>query len=135
NFEPGGTVYSRIEGLGGAGGMVGYAFNALREAFFGEQTDRLMLLTYETLTADPGKAIAAVYDFIGEPLFAPDFGNIEFDTADFARRLGPPGLHAINRQVRHKRRRSILPPDLFLKYENDAFWRDPVRNPNKVRVV
>ena len=55
NFEPGGTVYSRAEALGGAGGMVGYAFNALREPFFGEQTDRLMLLTYETLTADPAR--------------------------------------------------------------------------------
>jgi sulfotransferase len=64
NFEPGGTVYSRVDGLGGPNGMVGYAWNALREAFCGEQSDRLLALTYETLTGDPAKAIAAVYDFL-----------------------------------------------------------------------
>ena len=32
NFEPGGTVYSRADGLGSPTGMVGYAYNALREA-------------------------------------------------------------------------------------------------------
>lgn len=35
NFEPGGTVFSRVEGLAGANGMVGFAWNALREAFVG----------------------------------------------------------------------------------------------------
>lgn len=33
NFEPGGTVYSRVEGLAAPNGMVGFAWNALREAF------------------------------------------------------------------------------------------------------
>src|SRR5262249_11050438 len=64
SFEPGGTVYSRVEGLGAGNGMVGFSWNALREACCGQQTDRLLLLTYETLTGDPKKAIDAVYDFI-----------------------------------------------------------------------
>jgi sulfotransferase len=29
----------------------------------------------------------------------------------------------------------VLPPDLVRKYESDAFWRDPARNPKNVRVV
>jgi sulfotransferase len=135
NFEPGGTVYSRIEGLGSSGGMVGFAWHALREAFFGEQSNRLMVLSYETLTAAPEIAIAAVYDFIGEQPFAHDFENVEFDAVEFDRRLGTPGLHAIARRVRREERRCVLPPDLIHNYENDAFWRDPTRNPNKVRVV
>ena len=135
NFEPGGTVYSRVDGLGGPNGMVGYAWNALREAFCGEQSDRLLALTYETLTSDPAKAIAAVYDFIGEKPFTHDFENVEFDAVEFDRRLGTPGLHAVGRRVRHEERRSVLPPDLVRKYESDAFWRDPARNPNNVRVV
>jgi pyruvate/2-oxoglutarate dehydrogenase complex dihydrolipoamide dehydrogenase (E3) component len=57
--------------------MVGYAWNALCEAFFGDQSDRLLVLTYETLAADPKKSIAQVYDFIGEQPFAHDFENIE----------------------------------------------------------
>jgi sulfotransferase len=32
-------------------------------------------------------------------------------------------------------RKTLLPGDLVRKYENDAFWRDPARNPNQVKVV
>jgi len=135
NFEPGGTVYSRVEGLASPSGMVGYAWSAVHEAFCGEQSDRLLLLTYETLTGDPGKAIEAIYDFIGEKRFQHDFENIAFDAGEFDRRIGTPGLHTVGRRVERKERRSLLPPILISKYENDAFWRDPARNPNKVRVV
>ena len=135
NFESGGTVYSRVEGLGSANGMVGYAWNALHEAWCGEQSDRLLLLTYETLTSRPKQAIAAVYDFIGEAPFVHDFENIEFDAAEFDRRLGTPGLHSVGRRVVRDERRSILPPSLVHKNEHDAFWRDPARNPNGVKVI
>jgi sulfotransferase len=135
NFDPSGTVYSRTESLGSAGGLVGFAWHALREAFFGEQSDRLMVLSYETLTAAPERAIAAIYDFLGEQPFAHDFENVEFDASEFDRRLGTPGLHAIARRVRREERRSILPPDLIHKYEKDSFWRDPTRYPSSVKVV
>lgn len=76
-----------------------------------------------------------MYDFIGENRFAHDFDNIEFDAAEFDRRLGTPGLHRVGRQVRASTRKSILPSDLIRKYENNTFWRDTARNPNNVRVV
>jgi sulfotransferase len=87
------------------------------------------------LTGNPRQAIAAVYDFVGERPFAHDFENIEYDAAEFDRRLGTPGLHSVGRRVERHERRTILPPALVRKYENDAFWRDPARIPNKVRVV
>jgi sulfotransferase len=118
NFEPGGTVYSRVDGLAAPGGMVGYAWNALREAWCGEQSSRLLLVTYETLTTQPQRALEAVYD-----------------VAEFDRRLGTPGLHKVGRRVEAKQRRSVLPADLVRKYENDSFWRDAARNPNNVAVV
>jgi sulfotransferase len=34
------------------------------------------------------------------------------------------GLHAVKRKVEFKQRRSILPPDLFEKYSDLAFWLD-----------
>lgn len=135
NFEPGGNVYSRVDGIGGPNGMVGYAWNALHEAWCGEHSDRLLLVTYETLTSKPQEAIKAIYQFIGETPFAHDFENVEFDAAEFDRRLGTPGLHTVGRRVARVERRSLLPPVLIAKYENDAFWRDPARNPNKVKVV
>ena len=46
-------------GLGAGTGMAGFAWNALREAWFGEQADRILLVTYETLTERPQAALDA----------------------------------------------------------------------------
>jgi sulfotransferase len=136
NFDPAGTVYSRAEGLGSGNGMIGFAYNSLREAFYGEQSSRLILVTYETLTREPQKALSAIYDFIGEPVFRHDFLNIEYDEGEeFDARLGTPGLHRVGRTIRPTERPSILPPDVFRRVEGDSFWRDPSANPRGVRVV
>ena len=135
NFDPTGTVYSRVEGLGAGSGMVGFAWNALREAYFGEEADRLMLLTYETLTTDPARALAAVYAFIGEPPFAHDFENIQFEASEFDARLGAPGLHEVGRSVRPVTRQTVLPPDLVRRVENDSFWLNPEINVRGVAVI
>jgi sulfotransferase len=136
NFEPGGTVYSRIEGLGSGAGMIGFAWNALREAFYGEESDRILLLTYETLTATPQLALDAVYDFIGAARFTHDPDHVAYDEAtEFDARLGTPGLHEVGARVQPQSRATILPPDLFRRFEPDSFWRDPAMNLRKVRIV
>lgn len=137
NFEPGGTVYSRAEGLSKGDGMVGYAWNALREAVYGPHADRLLLVRYETLTSNPLGVLAAVYNMLGEPLFAHDPDHIEptYDMMEFDRRLGTPGLHDVGSSVRAEKRASLLPPDLFSRYERDAFWNDPTRLPAGVKIV
>ncbi len=137
NFDPGGTVYSRTSGLGAPDGMVGFAWNALREAVYGEQADRILLVRYETLTANPRGALAAIYQFLDQPLFAHDPEHIEpcYDMIEFDARLGTPGLHNVGSAVRHIERRAILPPDLFTRFEADAFWQDPKALPEGVVVV
>jgi sulfotransferase len=135
NYQPGGTVYSRAEGVANGEGMVGFAYNALKEAFYGEHAAHLMLLRYETLVADPARAMGAVYDFIGEPRYAHDFDNITFQADEFDRRAGTPGLHTVHRKVAPRERATLLPPDVFRRFENDAFWLDPALNPRGVRVV
>ena len=69
SFEPGGTVYSRADGLGGGNSMIGFAYNALREAFYGPHSDRLLLVTYNTLTRDTKHALTEIYRFIGQEPF------------------------------------------------------------------
>ena len=137
NYEPGGTVYSRVEGLSKGDGMAGFAWNALREAVYGPHADRLLLVRYESLTANPLGTLAAIYHFIGEPMFAHDPEHIEpaYDMIEFDMRLGTPGLHHVRSAVRPETRASILPPDLFAKYENDAFWDDRAQLPAAVRIV
>ena len=126
NYMAGGTVYSRADAIAKGDGMVGHAYNALKEACFSpDAAGRLLLLQYETLVSDPARAIAAVYDFIGEPAFAHDFNHIAFDADAFDRRAGTPGLHTIRACVGAEERATVLPPDLFRRFEQDAFWRDP----------
>jgi len=135
NFQAGGTVYTRAEGLANGDGMVGFAYNALKEAFYGEHAQHLMLLQYETLVRDPAKAMAAVYDFIGEPMFQHDFDNVQFDADEFDARASTPGLHVIRKKVDAQERVTILPPDVFRRFENDAFWLNAQTNSRSVRVV
>jgi sulfotransferase len=135
-FDPGGTVYSRVEGLSGGAGMVGYALSALREAVFDEGASRLLLVRFESLTHDPRATLAAIYDFIGEPGFEHDPDHIEqdYDALAFDMRLGAPGLHTVGSKVRPVTRRTILPPDLFAKHQ-DAFWEKPDELPRGLRVI
>ena len=134
-FKAGGTVYTRASAVAGSDGMVGYAYDAVKQAFYGEQADRLLLVQYETLTSDPARTLKAIYDFIGEPGFTHDFGRVAFDDRGFDARAGTPGLHRVRPRVAASTRASILPPDLFKRFENDAFWRNPQLNTRNVRIV
>jgi sulfotransferase len=124
-FEAGGTVYTRINRLAMNDGLVGYALDALREAFFGDHADRLILVDYEVLTRRPQETMEQIYGFIGEPMYAHDFDNVEYDAQEFDLAIGAPGLHTVARKVTFTPRRTILPPELFARFENDAFWLLP----------
>ncbi|MEO8742671.1 MAG: sulfotransferase [Lysobacteraceae bacterium] len=136
NFQPGGTVYSRADSLGSSDGMVGSAYNALKDGFNDEHAGtQLMLLQYETLTREPKKAMAAIYSFIGEPPFKHDFEHVEYNANEFDTRAGTPGLHKVKSRVQPVDRQMILPPEVARRFENDAFWRDPKLNIRGVRIV
>jgi sulfotransferase len=137
-YEPGGTVYSRVDALSAPTGMIGYAFSALREAVYGTHADRLMLLRYESLSTNPLGALEAIYDFIGEPRYPNhDSMHIEqdYDAMAFDGRIGTPGLHEVGSAVYAEPRPTLLPPDLFARLEKDAFWNDPKVLPPKLRIV
>jgi sulfotransferase len=54
---------------------------------------------------------------------------------EFDARLGAPGLHEVGSAVRVPSRRTILPPDLFTRFEADAFWQDPAKLPTTIQIV
>ncbi len=134
-FEPGGTVYTRITRLAASDGIVGFALDALREAFHGEHGRRLMLVDYEALTREPAATMSLIYRFIGEAPFEHDFDALSFDAEAFDAALGTPGLHRVRRRVAFQERPTILPPDLFERFQNDAFWAQPGRNPRNATIV
>jgi sulfotransferase len=134
-FEPLNTVYTRVNRLAMSDGLVGFAIDALREAFWGEHADRLILIGYETLTKHPEAALRRLYSFLGEPWFPHDFDNVEFEADEFDLALGTPNLHKVRRKVEWVERKSILPPELFNRFVNDAFWTAADRNTRGVPVI
>lgn len=118
------TVYTRCEAIAGINGSLGSAWTALKEAYYGEYSERLLLIDYDLLTQFPARTFELLYQFIGEDSFDHDFNNVEYEEGEFDNQLGAKGLHTVQRQVEFKPRRSILPPDLFQKYSEMAFWLD-----------
>ena len=134
-FERGGTVYSRADGLMSQAGMIGFALNGLKQAMHGEHSNRLLLLPYDTLVADPAAALEAVYAFTGLASFKHDFEAITFDASEFDARLGTPGLHDVRPQVRKVERKTVLPPDLWERFERASIWRMPEFNTAAIPVA
>lgn len=137
NFDPGGTVYNRADLIMAATGLVGSSLFALREAVFGFDSSRLLLVRYETLTADPLGTLARIYDFINEPRYPHNPDRIEPapGAAEFDARLGMPGLHQLGTSVHRQERRSILPTELFARYEPFSFWEKPDEMPPGIHMV
>ena len=128
------TVYTRTEALASPNRLVGYAYQALREACWGPHADRLVIIDYDILASRPAEVIELLYDFIGEEKFAHDFNAVDYDAPAFDTQLGIDGLHRVRPKVAAEPRKTILPPDVFEKYAKLAFWRD-LKNCAAFRIV
>jgi len=118
------TVASRVETLAQRNRLVGYAWEALKEAYYGEQARSMLVVEYELLTQAPEKVLRLVYDFIGEPWFEHDYENVRYDATEFDQALGVSGLHKVRAKVELADRRTVLPPDLFEQYAALSFWQN-----------
>jgi sulfotransferase len=116
------TVYSRTEALTQGNRLVGFAYNALKEAFYSEQANKLLLIDYELLTTGPAQTLSLIYQFIGEKPFEHDFENIQYNEPRFDQNLKTQGLHQVRQKVEFKPRKTILPPDLFERFSQLSFW-------------
>jgi len=134
-FEATNTVYTRVNRLALSDGLVGFAIDALREAFWGEHADRLILIGYEALARRPEDTLRELYSFLGEPWFDHDFNDVEYEADEFDLALGTPNLHKVRRKVEWIERATVLPPELFDRFVNDAFWTVPELNTRNVTVV
>lgn len=135
-FDTNTTVYSRIEALTDPRGMVGFAYQATKEAFYGPYaTDHLLMLSYESLAANPAAAMRAVYTFLDEPWFEHDFDHIQYNADEFDARVGMPGLHSVRPKVESNERQPVLPREIFGRFANEAFWMDPKNNVNQVPII
>lgn len=118
------TVYSRVDTLAQRNRLVGFAWAALKDAYYGQHADSLLLVEYDLLAQTPEKVLRLVYEFIGEPWFEHDFDNVSYDAPEFDQALGLAGLHKVRPKVEVAERRTVLPPDLFEKCAQLSFWQD-----------
>jgi sulfotransferase len=121
------TVYSRTEALSGGGRLVGFAYNALREAFYGDRSSSLLLVDYDLLVQRPEQVMGLIYQFLGQEYFAHDYSQVEYQETKFDERLRTAGLHEVRRKVEWIPRQTILPPDLFEQYDRLSFWKTPAQ--------
>ena len=123
NFQPGSSVYSRTEALmNSETGMIGLAWSCLREMWFSDLQDRMIVIDYDRLVSNPAEMIAGLYKALGEVPYAHDFENIAFDEPDYDSNLGIPGLHKVRPRVSSEMRQPCIPPDIFAKYGDADFW-------------
>lgn len=123
NAQQRATVYSRVEAMANANGLVGYAWHALREACYSDYADRLMLVDYDLLVARPEEVFRLIYSFLEEDYFEHNFNDVSYDAPAFDANLGMDGLHRVRKVVSNHSRKTILPPDIFKEHSNKSFWR------------
>ena len=116
------TVYARAEALLNQSRMIGFAWSALKEAYYGDDADAMLLVDYDILAARPKECFDLVYKFIGAEPFPHDFDHVAYEAPDFDMQLVAPGLHTVTGKVELKPRRTILPPDLFKRCQDLIFW-------------
>ena len=120
------NVYERARWYLTPDGVLGYALNALRMAWYGAHRDRLILVRYDDLCRFPKETLADVHKLLGEKPFKYDFENIEpiSGTKEFDARLGTPGLHDLKKKVVYEARTAVIPPDIFQSLPK-PFWDPP----------
>ena len=135
-MQPAATLYARVETIMNATtGFIGLPWTQLREAWFGPYADRLFVITYDQLVKNPKKTLKKLYAFLGETEFEHDFDNVAYDYPEYDQSIGIPELHKVRQKVTFEARQSILPPDIFTKYQGTQFWDQPESNPKKVQIV
>lgn len=118
------TVYTRADALLHPNRMIGFAWSALKEAYYSADSDMMLLVDYDLLASRPGEVMALIYRFIGEEPFEHDFENVEYEAEDFDLQLLAKGLHTVRGRVELKPRTPVLPPDLFKRFQDLTFWQD-----------
>jgi sulfotransferase len=136
DFKPGSSVYSRVEVLmNSETGLIGQAWSTLREAWFGPLAKRLIVIPYDHLVGDPRGTLGKLYAELDEPLFDHDLDRVVFDAPDYDAALGLPGMHTVDGRVERRDRQPSIPPDLFAKYAEACFWKNPELNLRAVKIL
>lgn len=123
NSQTGSSIYGRVEKLMNSDtGLIGLAWSALREAWFSEHAQQLIVINYDRLVHEPSSTIRRLYQELHEPWFDHDFNHVAYDEPNYDEAMGMPGLHKVREKVEPQKREPCIPPDIFAKYADATFW-------------
>lgn len=125
DFKPGTSIYARVEALmNSERGLIGLAWSNLREAWFSQHADKLVIVNYDTLVQAPEATLRKIYREIGESWYDHDLSNLGYDEPEYDAQLGMPGLHKVQPKVERQNHEPCVPPDIFAKHAHLNFWLD-----------
>jgi sulfotransferase len=123
------TVISRCESLMSEdkGGQIIKALLSLQEGL-AINPKMIYLVEYDELCKTPEKIIKNIYDFIEKPYYQHDFNNIEYSNNLFDLKCNLKDLHTVKRKVEYVQKNTILPLEIFNKYQKFNFWKNKTIN-------
>jgi sulfotransferase len=102
---------------------LGLAYNALKDAVTLGYLDRMLFVDYNKLMSAPKSQLKRIYEFLEEPYFEHDLGNIEQQGQYNWRPHKLPGLHDVRPEFKKefKSARQIL-GDVYGQYDQPEPW-------------
>lgn len=118
------TVFQRVPIMMAHDGVVGYALNAFRDAWYGPEKKRLIVIEYEALAAEPCETLQWLHEKLELPAFEYNFDSIRPipGAEEFDRSLRMEGLHDLRPTVGWQSADRILPPEIVATIPK-PFWR------------
>jgi len=121
------NVYERSAMLmGDLANFPGYVQGPLmgvKQCLASDERRHICFVEYDTLVSNPLKTMQQIYQFIEEPWFNHDFNNVEATYDEFDTQAKIQGLHTVRPRIEYSARNSVLPNDLWQKYEAQSFWK------------
>jgi sulfotransferase len=133
--EPKLSVYERAAAMMAECGVIARAYAALKEAWFGPHAGQLLVIDYDRLIETPRLVLSEIYERLGFAPFEHDFERVEYEEPLFDASIATPGLHSVSGRVRRVTPKLLIPPDLFDRYRDSAFWNLPGYNVRSVAVL
>ena len=125
-YSPASSIYARVDHLMNSEiGTVGLPWLGLREAWFGEHADRLILIEYDALVREPREVLANLYEQLKLKPSRHNFEDVLYGEPDYDASLGMPGLHSVRKSIGRSWNRLLLPPDIISRQSGHSFWKSP----------
>lgn len=120
------TIRGRAEELLNEKGVIGIAYNRIKDALDRGWKDSLHFIEFQDLTNNPDTVFQEIYNFLEEPQFTHDFNNVEQYTYEDDSVHGFKNLHTIRKKVEPVEDDStkILGYDFASEFINSEFWRE-----------